>query len=48
MRPLLGYGGYQTPIRGLFLGGAGTHPGGFMSGVSGKLAARALLASMKR
>jgi phytoene dehydrogenase-like protein len=48
MRPLLGYGGYQTPIRGLYLGGAGTHPGGFMSGLSGKLAARALLASMKR
>jgi len=48
MRPLLGYGGYQTPIRGLYLGGGGTHPGGFMSGVSGKLAARTMLASTKR
>ena len=48
MRPLLGYGGYRAPIRGLYLCGGGTHPGGFMSGTSGKLAVNALLASMKR
>jgi phytoene dehydrogenase-like protein len=48
MRPLLGYSGYRTPIRGLYLCGAGTHPGGFMSGSSGKLAANTLLASVKR
>jgi phytoene dehydrogenase-like protein len=42
MRPLLGHAGYATPIRGLFLCGAGTHPGGFMTGTSGRLAARAL------
>ena len=47
MRPLLGYGGYNTPIRGLYLCGGGTHPGGFMSGGSGKLAVNALLASLK-
>jgi phytoene dehydrogenase-like protein len=40
MRPLLGYGRYRTPIPGLFLCSAGTHPGGFMSGGSGRLAAR--------
>lgn len=40
MRPLLGYGRYESPVRGLFLCGAGTHPGGFMTGGSGKLAAR--------
>ncbi len=40
MRPLLGYGRHQSPIAGLFLCGAGTHPGGFMSGGSGKMAAR--------
>jgi phytoene dehydrogenase-like protein len=40
MRPLLGYARYDSPIRGLFLGGAGTHPGGFMTGTSGRLAAR--------
>ena len=47
MRPLLGYGGYNTPIRGLYLCGSGTHPGGFMSGVSGKLAVNAVLATLK-
>jgi phytoene dehydrogenase-like protein len=43
MRPLLGHASYATPIRGLHLCGAGTHPGGFMAGTSGRLAARALL-----
>lgn len=41
MRPLLGTARYATPIRGLYLCGAGTHPGGFMTGGSGRLAARA-------
>lgn len=39
MRPLLGYSRYRGPLRGLFLCGGGTHPGGFMSGGSGKMAA---------
>jgi phytoene dehydrogenase-like protein len=39
MRPLLGYARYATPIQGLYLCGAGTHPGGFMTGGSGRLAA---------
>ncbi len=42
MRPLLGHANYGSPIRGLHLCGAGTHPGGFMTGASGRLAARAL------
>jgi phytoene dehydrogenase-like protein len=45
MRPLLGYARYQAPIRGLYLCGAGTHPGGFMSGVSGRLAAERVIGS---
>ena len=40
MRPLLGYGRYDSPIRGLHLCSGGTHPGGFMTGASGRLAAR--------
>jgi phytoene dehydrogenase-like protein len=40
MRPLLGYSRYHGPVRGLYLCSAGTHPGGFMTGASGKLAAR--------
>jgi phytoene dehydrogenase-like protein len=43
MRPLLGNARYGTPIRGLYLCGGGTHPGGFMTGASGRLAARTLL-----
>jgi phytoene dehydrogenase-like protein len=43
MRPLLGHARYGSPVRGLYLCGAGTHPGGFMSGGSGRLAARAAL-----
>lgn len=39
MRPLLGQAGFDTPIQGLYLCGAGTHPGGFMTGMSGRLAA---------
>ena len=39
MRPLLGYARYDSPIRGLYLCSAGTHPGGFMTGASGRLAA---------
>jgi phytoene dehydrogenase-like protein len=40
MRPLLGAGRYKSPVRGAFLCGAGTHPGGFMSGINGRLAAQ--------
>ena len=47
MRPLLGYGRYESPVRGLFLCGAGTHPGGFMTGGSGKLAAREIARALR-
>ncbi|MBI2188744.1 MAG: NAD(P)/FAD-dependent oxidoreductase [Acidobacteria bacterium] len=40
LRPVPGAGRYRTPLRGLYLCGAGTHPGGFMSGGSGRLAAQ--------
>jgi phytoene dehydrogenase-like protein len=45
MRPLLGAGRYESPVRGVFLSGAGTHPGGFMSGINGRLAAQHMLRS---
>ena len=48
MRPILGYAQYRTPIDGLFLCGAGTHPGGGVSGLSGRNAAREILRSLKR
>jgi phytoene dehydrogenase-like protein len=47
MRPLLGHARYASPVPGLYMCGAGTHPGGFMTGASGKLAAREILRSIK-
>jgi phytoene dehydrogenase-like protein len=47
MRPILGCAQYRTPIEGLFLCGAGTHPGGGVSGLSGRNAAREILRSLK-
>jgi phytoene dehydrogenase-like protein len=48
MRPLIGHGRYSTPIRGLHLCGAGTHPGGFLTGTSGRLAAREMLREVRQ
>ena len=44
-RPLPGWSDYRTPIPGLWLCGAGTHPGGEVSGMPGHNAAHALLAA---
>jgi phytoene dehydrogenase-like protein len=43
MRPVAGWGQYAMPISGLYLGGAGTHPGPGVLGASGVLAARRVL-----
>jgi phytoene dehydrogenase-like protein len=43
LRPLPGWGRYATPIRGLWLCGAGTHPGGGVMGACGRNAAREIL-----
>ena len=43
MRPVAGWSRYRTPIDGLYLCGAGTHPGGAIAGGSGRNAARAIL-----
>ncbi len=43
MRPAAGYANYRTPIRGLYLCGAATHPGGGVMGACGWNAARAIL-----
>ena len=42
-RPVLGYGDYRTPIKGLYQCGAGTHPGGGVTGVPGHNVAREIL-----
>ncbi|NOT42672.1 MAG: NAD(P)/FAD-dependent oxidoreductase [Alphaproteobacteria bacterium] len=42
-RPVLGHGNYRAPVKGLYMCGAGTHPGGGVTGVPGHNAAREIL-----
>jgi phytoene dehydrogenase-like protein len=42
-RPALGMSRYKTPIKGLYLCGSGTHPGGGVTGAPGYNAAHAVL-----
>ncbi|URW76683.1 NAD(P)/FAD-dependent oxidoreductase [Sphingomonas donggukensis] len=44
-RPVLGHGSYRAPIAGLWMCGAGTHPGGGVTGAPGHNAAKAILRS---
>jgi phytoene dehydrogenase-like protein len=48
MRPALGFGGYRTPVPGLYITGAGTHPGPSVSGIPGQQAARTILRDATR
>jgi phytoene dehydrogenase-like protein len=48
MRPIPGWSRYRTPIPGLYLGGAGAHPGGGVMGTAGYLAARTVLRDLRR
>jgi phytoene dehydrogenase-like protein len=47
-RPLIGFARYRLPINGLYLCGAGAHPGGGVTGLPGRLAAREVLANERR
>jgi phytoene dehydrogenase-like protein len=47
-RPVLGHGDYRAPVKGLYLCGAGTHPGGGVTGAPGHNAAREVLRDLKR
>ena len=42
-RPVLGHGDYRSPIKGLYMCGAGTHPGGGVTGAPGHNAAHEIL-----
>ena len=48
MRPVPGWARYATPVRGLYLCGAGAHPGGGVTGAPGYNAARRVLADLRR
>ena len=47
MRPVPGWSRYQTPIDNLYLCGAGTHPGGGVTGIPGYLAAKEVMRNYK-
>jgi phytoene dehydrogenase-like protein len=47
MRPVMGWARYQTPIKGLYLCGGGTHPGVGLTGGSGQNAAREILRHLR-
>ena len=48
MRPVPGWSQYRTPIIGLYLCGAGAHPGGGVTGAPGHNAAQQVLRDVKR
>jgi len=47
VRPVSGAAQYRMPVDGLYLCGAGTHPGGGVSGAAGRNAARTILSREK-
>ncbi len=47
-RPMLGHGNYRGPVAGLYMCGAGTHPGGGVTGAPGHNAAREILLDFRR
>jgi phytoene dehydrogenase-like protein len=46
-RPLIGFAQYRTPLKRLYLCGAGTHPGGGLTGLPGANAAREIARDFK-
>ena len=48
MRPVAGWAKYRTPIHGLYLCGAGAHPGGGVTGAPGHNAAKQALRDLKQ
>jgi phytoene dehydrogenase-like protein len=48
LRPAPGASAYRTPVRGLYLCGSGTHPGGGVMGAPGRNAARVIARDLPR
>ena len=46
LRPVIGWADHRTPVRGLYMCGAATHPGGGVMGVCGKNAAKVVLSDL--
>jgi phytoene dehydrogenase-like protein len=48
LKPAAGLAGYRTPVKGLYLSGAGTHPVGGVCALPGKLAAQTAIRDQKK
>jgi phytoene dehydrogenase-like protein len=48
LRPAAGHADYRMPIPGLYLCGSGAHPGGGVSGLPGRNAAREIVKDFRR
>ncbi|XP_075655776.1 uncharacterized protein LOC142625908 isoform X2 [Castanea sativa] len=48
MRPIKGWSDHRTPIRGLYMCGSGSHPGGGVMGAPGRNAAHVVLRDLKK
>jgi phytoene dehydrogenase-like protein len=48
MRPVVGYGRYRSPVEGLYFCGAGSHPGGGVTGAPGRNAAKVIAKDLRR
>ena len=46
-RPALGHGDYRAPVRGLYMCGSGTHPGGGVTGAPGHNAAHEIIRDLR-
>ena len=46
-RPVLGHGNYRAPLKGLYMCGSSTHPGGGVTGAPGHNAAREILSDLR-
>ena len=47
-RPVLGHADYRMPVKNLYLCGSGAHPGGGVTGIPGRNAAREILRDVRR
>jgi len=47
-RPVLGHGNYRSPVKALYMCGAGTHPGGGVTGAPGHNAAKEIIRDRRR
>ena len=47
-RPVLGHGDYRGPLKGLYMCGSSTHPGGGVTGLPGHNAAREIIRDFRR